>query len=486
MMRRFATARSRSSCRSARWSSTATICRCMSTCCCRWSSHAASRKQIGALVAPPFTYGYKSHQKSGGGNHLPGTTSLDGATLVSALRDVIKEFARHGVRKYLPDQRPFREFLVHRRGHRPGAARTALGRHRRHEDRRAVLLGFRRRRRRSTRLYPDGFTGWELEHGGVLETSLMLALIRTSSISTGPSIIRRPAFHPMKSTRPIPEWTPASGTLSSPKQASAEKGRYPARRLHRRHSCGAEHGVPVAATSRPHDRPTNSGVFAMAPEGMHDDTSDMQHVMKWHNGEKEWSPFSDQEMTRRQNDLRRHMEGNRIDAALLTSYHNICYYSGFLYCYFGRKYGMVIDAENATTITAAHRWRPAVAPQPSATTSPTPIGSATTTSAPCSSCQGREAHRHRVRSCQSRLSAPARGCASRRRVRRHRPAHDVAADDQVGRGERADQGGRARSATSAVRACDAAVKAGVPEYEVALAATQAMVRDIARTSRTPN
>ena len=32
---------------------------------------------IGALVAPPFTYGYKSHQKSGGGNHLPGTTSLD-------------------------------------------------------------------------------------------------------------------------------------------------------------------------------------------------------------------------------------------------------------------------------------------------------------------------------------------------------------------------------------------------------------------------
>src|SRR6478752_3463849 len=39
----------------------------------------------GALVAPPFTYGYKSHQKSGGGNHLPGTTSLDGATLVAAL-----------------------------------------------------------------------------------------------------------------------------------------------------------------------------------------------------------------------------------------------------------------------------------------------------------------------------------------------------------------------------------------------------------------
>ena len=29
--------------------------------------------EIGGLVAPAFTYGYKSHQKSGGGNHMPGT-----------------------------------------------------------------------------------------------------------------------------------------------------------------------------------------------------------------------------------------------------------------------------------------------------------------------------------------------------------------------------------------------------------------------------
>ena len=28
--------------------------------------------QIGGLVAPSFTYGYKSQQKCGGGNHLPG------------------------------------------------------------------------------------------------------------------------------------------------------------------------------------------------------------------------------------------------------------------------------------------------------------------------------------------------------------------------------------------------------------------------------
>ena len=33
--------------------------------------------ETSALVAPAFTYGYKSQQKCGGGNHLPGTNSLD-------------------------------------------------------------------------------------------------------------------------------------------------------------------------------------------------------------------------------------------------------------------------------------------------------------------------------------------------------------------------------------------------------------------------
>ena len=41
------------------------------------SSHIASgvAQRLGALVAQPIAYGYKSQQKSGGGNHLAGTTS---------------------------------------------------------------------------------------------------------------------------------------------------------------------------------------------------------------------------------------------------------------------------------------------------------------------------------------------------------------------------------------------------------------------------
>ena len=54
--------------------------------------------RVGALVAPTIPYGYKSQPKSGGGNHFIGTTSFDGGTLAAAIRDIIRELARHGVR----------------------------------------------------------------------------------------------------------------------------------------------------------------------------------------------------------------------------------------------------------------------------------------------------------------------------------------------------------------------------------------------------
>ena len=82
-------------------------------------------------------------------------------------------------------------------------------------------------------------------------------------------------------------------------------------------------------------------------------SDDLQHIVKRHNGEKVFSPFSSAEMERRQNDIRTWMAGNDVDAALFTSYHCINYYSGFLYCYFGRKYAFVVDHESATTVTAA-------------------------------------------------------------------------------------------------------------------------------------
>ena len=70
------------------------------------------------------------------------------------------------------------------------------------------------------------------------------------------------------------------------------------------------------------------------------------------NGAKVQPTFSAAEMRRRQDTIRAHMSANGVDAALFTSYHNINYYSDFLFCYFGRRYGFVIDHDRATSVSA--------------------------------------------------------------------------------------------------------------------------------------
>lgn len=179
--------------------------------------------EIGALVAPPFTYGYKSHQKSGGGNHLPGTASLDGATLVAALKDVIKEFARHGVRKICLVNGHYENawFIVE-------AIDLAL-RELRWDgvtDVRIVVLSYwdSVTAEALSAVYPGGFPGWNVEHGGVLETSLMLAL-HPEHVHLDRATDHPPATFPPYDVYPAKaEWTSCSGTLSSPKDATAEKG----------------------------------------------------------------------------------------------------------------------------------------------------------------------------------------------------------------------------------------------------------------------
>ena len=82
-------------------------------------------------------------------------------------------------------------------------------------------------------------------------------------------------------------------------------------------------------------------------------SDDLQNLLTWHNGEKAYSPFSDTEMARRQGAMRKHLAATELDACIFTSYHNICYFSGFMYCAFGRRFAMVLTADEATTITPA-------------------------------------------------------------------------------------------------------------------------------------
>lgn len=75
-------------------------------------------------------------------------------------------------------------------------------------------------------------------------------------------------------------------------------------------------------------------------------------TLECHNGEKVKPTFSSQEMQRRLDMIRRHMETNGIDACVFTSYHNIHYYSDFLYCYFGRPYALIVTPSKTTSVSA--------------------------------------------------------------------------------------------------------------------------------------
>ena len=70
------------------------------------------------------------------------------------------------------------------------------------------------------------------------------------------------------------------------------------------------------------------------------------------NGAKAKGTFPDAEYERRHASLRDAMASLDIDAALFTSYQNIDYYSDFLYCRFGRRYGLVVTAGAVTSVAA--------------------------------------------------------------------------------------------------------------------------------------
>lgn len=73
---------------------------------------------------------------------------------------------------------------------------------------------------------------------------------------------------------------------------------------------------------------------------------------RMHNGEKAPLPFAVSEYETRLAGLRSIMAAEGLDATVLTSMHNVAYYSGFLYCSFGRPYACVVTASDCVTISA--------------------------------------------------------------------------------------------------------------------------------------
>ena len=78
----------------------------------------------------------------------------------------------------------------------------------------------------------------------------------------------------------------------------------------------------------------------------------MQQLLQIRNGRKVQSTFSVAEMQSRLDTLRAYMASEDIDVVLMTSYHNINYYADFLYCAFGRPYGLVISHDDSVSLSA--------------------------------------------------------------------------------------------------------------------------------------
>jgi creatinase len=70
------------------------------------------------------------------------------------------------------------------------------------------------------------------------------------------------------------------------------------------------------------------------------------------NGTKVPLPFSDKEYENRLKGLRKIITEKNLDAVILTSLQNVAYYSGFLYCSFGRPYACVVTDKSNIVVSA--------------------------------------------------------------------------------------------------------------------------------------
>ena len=79
---------------------------------------------------------------------------------------------------------------------------------------------------------------------------------------------------------------------------------------------------------------------------------DRPDFFEFKNGEKVKLPFTNKEYKNRVSNLRKVMSDNDMDMTILTSMHNVAYYTGFIYCSFGRPYACIITQEKIVTISA--------------------------------------------------------------------------------------------------------------------------------------
>jgi creatinase len=212
--------------------------------------------------------------------------------------------------------------------------------------------------------------------------------------------------------------------------------------------------------------------------------SELERLKVLHNGEKVPLTFSDAEMERRLTGLRQIMAAEDLDAVVLTSYHNIKYYSDFLFTYFGRSYALVVTPDDTVTVTAnidaGMPWRRSYGENIVYTD------------------WRRDNYFHGLQEAIRRSGVAARRLGveddnlpvlQRQRIQDAFPDATLADVSQAAMRQRMVKSAEeiavithgARIGDLGGEAVRAAIREGVAEYEVALAGTEAMTHEIART-----
>jgi len=205
----------------------------------------------------------------------------------------------------------------------------------------------------------------------------------------------------------------------------------------------------------------------------------MEQLISIQNGRKQAPIFSTAEMENRLAKLRTQMAAENIDAVFFTSIHNINYYNHFVYCSFGRPYGLVVMHNKLKSITAnidgGQPWRRGFGENVIFTDwEKDNYFKAVQQEVTNSGRVGIEydhINLENLKKLQDALSDAELVDISKMTMRQRmvKSAEEI---ELIRNGAQvADIGGAA---------CVEAIGEGVPEYEVALHSTQAMVREISR------
>ncbi len=205
----------------------------------------------------------------------------------------------------------------------------------------------------------------------------------------------------------------------------------------------------------------------------------MEQLISIQNGRKQAPIFSAAEMENRLAKLRTQMAAENIDTVFFTSIHNINYYNHFVYCSFGRPYGLVVTHNKLKSITAnidgGQPWRRGFGENVIFTDwEKDNYFKAVQQEVPNSGRVGIEydhINLENMKKLQDTLSDAELVDISKMTMRQRmvKSAEEI---ELIRNGAQvADIGGAA---------CVEAIGEGVPEYEVALHSTQAMVREISR------